>query len=429
MWQVTCNSNGNGRADGSVHLDHDYCSSVGSALSTSDGNADYERQLSDSDKCLSSNKDDVSKQQQQQHQQQQQQQRSSNLDNCRIAGKKLLSKYYRDSWTDHNSKKDSGLESGDVSDASEELPAPAVKQAVSISNTNTNTKTKSNEVTIGIGIGMGIGIGRHKEQQQDSLLKQTNNSIVSKLNNIKSVMKPSPVHEMKIRSALATSILQLRKGVITKTKPVLDGVNARRPGAYIVGMETGNPKVKQMVSVLKKPPNCATSTSSSTLISSNPKESIVTTTNSSNGEVQNIIVQEVEQVNEEEEELKKPVRRKLNLAEYRSRRDKNRSDNSRTNSPVQPMTLIYIHHVSTTTEPIKDDPENPVWSEREIVSVLKPKADIEEEKNRPKVVTHEIGIQTNETVFDSPAQTNTTVSNEKRFVSFRGLTVTDSSRK
>ncbi|XP_012268335.2 serine/arginine repetitive matrix protein 2 isoform X2 [Athalia rosae] len=385
---VTCNSNGNGRADGSVQLDHDYCSSASPITSCSESNAEFDRQCSDSEKFLSK-KDDSSKQSISQTV------RAAKFETgSRITGRKTLPKS-SDSWADHNSKKDSGLESGDVSDASEELPS-AVK----------SSGTKISE----------IAIERSKEPHQDSLLKQTNitttsttsiSTIVNNLCTSKTVTKPSPVHEMKIRSALATSILQLRKGVLTKTKPVLDIANGRRAGAYIVGMETGNPKVQQMVSVLKKPP---TGPPTTLAITSNPNESIVTTTNSSNGEVQNIIVQDFEQANED---VQKPVRKKLNLAEYRSRRDKNRSDNSRTNSPIQPMTLIYIHHVSTTTEPIKDDPENPVWSEREIVSVLKPKADVEEEKNRPKVITHDVGIQTNETVFNSPAKNNT-LNNEKR---------------
>lgn len=370
-------------------MDHDYCSSIGSALSSSESSNEYERLgSSDNEKCISLNKDDGSRQ----SSINQATARSSNLETVRVsAGRKLLSKYYGgDSWTDHNSKKDSGLESGDVSDASEELQ-PA-------------TKVIKKEVAI----------EQPKEQlQENSLLKQTN-VVPNKINQSKSVVKQSPVHEMKIRSALATSILQLRKGVLTKTKPVIDIGNGRKASAYIVGMEGGNPKVKQMISVLKKPP------ASSPALTSNPNESIVTTTNSSNSEVQNIIVQECEQQSNKEE-AKKPARRKLNLAEYRSRRDKNRSDNSRTNSPIQPMTLIYIHHVSTTTEPIKDDPENPVWSEREIVSVLKPKAEIEEEKNRPKPTTQDTGIQTNETVFDSPAKTNN-VNSEQRCVVFRVCT-------
>lgn len=183
---------------------------------------------------------------------------------------------------------------------------------------------------------------------------------------------------MKIQSALATSIMQLRKGVLTKTKSF-----------------DAPPKVTQMVSVLKNPPAATTPQK----VLGNLKESIVTTMNSSNSQVQNIIVQEAMDVDLPEETEKKPPRRKLNLAEYRSRREQTRSDGSRTNSPVQPMALVYIHHVSTNTEPINDDPENPIWSEREIVSVLKPKAEIEEEKVKPKPLTMDRSIQTNETVF------------------------------
>lgn len=187
-----------------------------------------------------------------------------------------------------------------------------------------------------------------------------------------------PVYEMKIQSALATSIMQLRQGVLTKTKS-FDAL----------------PKVTQMVSVLKNPPAATTPQK----VLGNLKESIVTTVNSSNSRVQNIIVQEAVDIEMPEETEKKPPRRKLNLAEYRSRREQTRSDGSRTNSPVQPMALVYIHHVSTNTEPINDDTENPIWSEREIVSVLKPKAEIEEEKAKAKPKTIDRGIQTNETVF------------------------------
>lgn len=260
-------------------------------------------------------------------------------------------------WSDSSSKKDSGLESGDVSDASEEQQP-------------TSSRLKKSPV--------------HQEPLTEAKKPMTHISVLDSSKKISLLNKPAPssavkpVHEMKIQSALATSIMQLRKGVLTKTK----------------SFDT-SPKVTQMVSVLKNPPAATTPQK----VLGNMKESIVTTMNSSNSRVQNIIVQEAVDIDLPQETEKKPPRRKLNLAEYRSRREQTRSDGSRTNSPVQPMVLVYIHHVSTNTEPINDDPENPIWSEREIVSVLKPKSEMEEEKARPKPLTVDRITQTNETVL------------------------------
>ncbi|XP_070160327.1 uncharacterized protein [Polyergus mexicanus] len=190
----------------------------------------------------------------------------------------------------------------------------------------------------------------------------------------KSSDKDSPVYL--IRSALAQNILRLRNDLSKNTSQINSTM--------------------QMVSVLKKPPNA----SQTLFLKSNSDENIVTTTISLNNEVQNIIVQDTQNSASDEQAKKQPFRKKLNLAEYRNRRDQNRSDNSRTNSPIQPMTLLYVHHVSTTTEPIKNDSENPIWSEREIVSMVKPKSDIDEEKNKSKPLMCDIGIQTYETVFE-----------------------------
>ncbi|XP_015597139.1 serine/arginine repetitive matrix protein 2 isoform X2 [Cephus cinctus] len=368
LLKIVANSpNASGRIDGSVQLDHDYCSSASSAISSSDSNSEYDRQSSDSEKT-SPIKDDGSRQSDYYIMY------TKNMEHARSVGRKNNTRRCGgERWTDNSSKKDSGLESGDVSDASEE-------------QTMTEAKVK------------GTAMDHARDQLKECQLKQTNSKTVNTVNSVNSVVsvnisnasnksanKPTPVYEMKIRSALATSILQLRKGVLTKTKSV-DG---------------GGHKVKQMVSVLKKPPNV----SQPLILSSNLNESIVTTTNSLNNKVQNIILQDISS-EITSEDTKRPPRKKLNLAEYRSRREQNRSDSSRTSSPVQPMTLVYIHHVSTTTEPIKDDPENPVWSEREIVSILKPKSEVEEEKVKPKPPTREIAIQTNETVFDCPSRTS-----------------------
>lgn len=206
------------------------------------------------------------------------------------------------------------------------------------------------------------------------------NKTLKETTTIATVKKSFP--EMKVRPTVATSILQTRKGVITKTKPI-EGP-------------------QKMISVLKKPPQ-----PSQTLICNKPNESIVTTTNSLNNEVQNIIVQTPQPIEaQESDKTLPPPRKKLNLAEYRSRREQNRSDNSRTNSPIQPMTLVYIYHASTTTHPIQTDHDNVIWSEREIVSILKPKSEIEETKVDAKPSVRDASIQTNETVFNQTPRSN-----------------------
>lgn len=237
-----------------------------------------------------------------------------------------------------------------------------------------------------------------KDCQKKICLKQShvlNDSLAVKLpKNMtvpsKSSDKDSPVYL--IRSALAQNILRLRNDLSKNTSQMNS--------------------TKQMVSVLKKPPNA----SQTQFLKSNSDENIVTTTNSLNNEVRNIIVQDTQDSALDEQAKKPPFRKKLNLAEYRNRRDQNRSDNSRTNSPIynSPMILLYVHHASTTTEPIKNDSENPIWSEREIVSMLKPKSDIDEEKNKSKPLMCDIGIQTYETVFEFSKKSDTTEGNDKR---------------
>lgn len=310
------------RVDGSVQLDHDYCSSN----FTNSASSDYGRQSNGSKKAGMMTKI-----------------LTHNRASCSLSKTKSTLKTLdrndllkrTGSWADNNSKKDSGLESGDVSDSSEDP-----------TQSNPTILTKAQP------------IAQTSTQSSRDTSLSINNSIIN---------KSGPVLEMKIRSALATSILQLRNGVLTKTKSI-DG--------------NTNLKGKQMISVLKKPP---------LIISNNLNESIVTTINSSNDEVQNIIVQDTSSVVHETE--KKPPRRKLNLAEYRTRRDAGRSDNSRTCSPIQKMDLVYYHHVCTSTDP--------VWAEKEIVSALKPRSEIEEEKTRPKPLSCEIAIQTYETGFNN----------------------------
>ena len=321
--------------EGSVQLDHDYCSN---------GNSPNSKSNKESSKLSTLEK--ITK-------------KTVKEDLPRLTQYEKLN---HDGWMDSNSRKDSGLESGDVSDASEE-------QTFITSPSATKLKCLLPE---------------NLKQNQLYLKKRDLNQAVESVPLVKKVNPPvssiNRTPEMKIRSALATSILQLRKGVLTKTKSV-EGT-------------------QKMVSVLKKPPQAT----QPPLITSNPNESIVTITNSSNNEVQNIIVRNPD-VDTQKDDVKKPPRKKLNLAEYRSRREQNRSDSSRTSSPIQPMTLVYIHHASSTTNPIKDDLGNLVWSEREIVSLLKPKIDVEEEKVRPKPPVREMFVQTIETVFSQIPRT------------------------
>lgn len=269
--------------------------------------------------------------------------------------------------TESNSKKDSGLESGEASDNSEEQAGVTTVNDIQV---NKSMKESQNETNC-----RKEALANEKNSHKINISNNTSNCVISHRQNIST---NNSISQMKMHSALTTNILQIQD-VVSKTKSI----------------KTGNQRIKQMVSVLKKPNIQAP------IVKVIPNESIVTTTNSLHDKVQNIIVQNNEKTCSEKDE-KRPPRKKLNLAEYRSRREQNRSDNSRTNSPVQPMKLIYVHHASTTTEPIKDDPQNLIWSEREIVSVLKPKQDIDEKKVCPKPSTCEIGIQTYETVFEFP---------------------------
>ncbi|KAF7400739.1 hypothetical protein HZH66_005923 [Vespula vulgaris] len=350
---VTNNANTRTIDGGLVQLDHDYCSNSNSTINNLSSNSEYERQSSDSEKTVS--KDNKS----------QQFDYHATVTNRTIVTQTKNFAKSEECRVNKNFKKDSGLEiEEEISDNSEEQLSCKSKR------TNGVKKQTSKQI---------------KECPKDTQLQEQNSKHSSSnllLENIPKAQnaplnKPTPVYEMKIRSALATSILQLRKDA-------LNNVRSIQPN-------------KQMVSVLKKPPNIV-----QPILTTNPNESIVTTTNSSNDEVQNIIIQNTQESSKEE--TKKPPRRKLNLAEYRSRREQNRSDSSRTNSPIQPMALLYVHHASTTTEPIKDNSGNLSWCEREIISVLKPKADLDEEKVKQKPPTSEMGIQTYETVFEFPTK-------------------------
>ncbi|XP_050481658.1 NK-tumor recognition protein-like isoform X4 [Bombus huntii] len=329
--KVTNNTKSKTIDGGLVQLDHDYCS-MNSCIKGLDNNT-YEKQSFSSDL------------------------NKSFMKNTEYS-------------TDSNSKKDSGLESGEVSDNNEEQSGVTT---VSDIQDNKPTKQLQNETKIC----RKETLASKGNCQQINISSNTTSCVISQN---KSTSTSNAIPQMKIHSALAANILQIRQDVLNKTKSI----------------KAGSQRTKQMVSVLKKPLNVQVP-----VVKTISNENIVTTTNSLHDKVQNIIVQNSVKTFIKEEE-KKPPRKKLNLAEYRSRREQNRSDNSRTNSPLQPMTLVYIHHASTTTEPIKDDPKNLIWSEREIVSVLKPKLDVDEKTVRPKPLTYDIGIQTYETVFEFP---------------------------
>jgi len=259
-----------------------------------------------------------------------------------------------------NSKKDNNLESADICDTNKLADFTLLnEQTHKINENRLESDQKDCQEKICL---------EQSRVSNDSLANKSKSAKVSS----KSSDKDSPVYL--IRSVLAQNILRSRNDLSKNTLPLSTPM--------------------QMVSVLKKPPNAQS------LLKSNSDENIVTTTNSLNNEVQNVIVQNTQDLASGEQAKKPPFRKKLNLAEYRNRRDQNRSDNSRTSSPIQPMTLLYVHHASTTTEPIKNDSEDPIWSEREIVSILKPKSDINEEKNKSKPLMCDIGIQTYETVFE-----------------------------
>ncbi|XP_076176418.1 uncharacterized protein LOC143151298 isoform X3 [Ptiloglossa arizonensis] len=355
---VTNNTKSRAIDGGLVHLDHDYCSNSNSS-SSSDSNSEYERQFSDSEKVtLFKN---YGWQPSHSHTACVKQTFSSHLDKT-VTKRKEYS-------TEGTTRKDDSLESSKVSD-NEEKSEGTVFNGVQV---NGFMKLKNEIKNCEKGV-----LTEQESNQNNNILSNISNCI----NQVHSESLNTSTQKMKIRSALATSILQLQRDVLRKTKTV----------------KTGTQKTKQMISVLKKPLNIQLP-----ILMTTSNESIITISNALNDKVHNIIVHDTEKTFPKEEESK-PPRRKLNLAEYRSRREQNRSDNSRTNSPIQPMTLVYVHHASTTTEPIKDDPGNLIWSEREIVSVLKPKIDIDEEKVRPKAVTCNVGIQTYETVFEFPSK-------------------------
>lgn len=228
--------------------------------------------------------------------------------------------------------------------------------------------------------------------QKETALKQShvssNSSSIKNINiNSNESPKFSSKLQMDIRSPLAKKILQSR-GILPK-----------------INIAQTNLKTQHMVSLLKNPPNV----SQSSFSTNNSNENIVTTTNSLNNEVQNIIVQNTQNTLQEEVKTD-PPRKKLNLTEYLNRKNKNTIPKIKS-----PMVLVYIYHAATKTElVVKDDPNNPeIWCEREIVSVLKDRLEIKEEKNKPKPPTCDAMVQTYETMFSTNTVEDVEI-NEKR---------------
>jgi hypothetical protein len=110
----------------------------------------------------------------------------------------------------------------------------------------------------------------------------------------------------------------------------------------------------------------------------------ISTTNEPNNKIQKITTQNIQ--NSQPQEMK-PIRKKLNLTEYRNRSKHNNYDNT--------AAVIYIHHSSTTTEAIKHNADNPVWVER--FTVLQ-----RQSERKIKPLSHDKGVQTNETSFGFP---------------------------
>ncbi|XP_078034696.1 uncharacterized protein LOC144468821 [Augochlora pura] len=340
---------------GLVQLDHDYCTSATSSMS--DSNSEYEKQSSDSEKTTPVK--DGDRQGTECH--------VMVTKSTIVRNENKILMQQRGLCIESSAKKDGISELNEINRDREEQVGTAVFNSVQV---NTCTKQQIEVESL--------------QETESSQCVNVSNKTINSINQCRNESSSHSTPEIKIRSALATSILQLQRGALNKTKCMNGEVQ----------------KTKQMISVLKKPLNVQPSS----VVISNTCENAVIINNDSNDQKQCIIIQNTDEKLTQEED-RKPPRKKLNLAEYRSRREQNRSDNSRTNSPIQPMTLVYIHHVSTTTEPIKDDFGSLNWSEREIVSILKPKGDVDEEKVHPKPTTCDVGIQTYETVFEFPPKT------------------------
>jgi len=140
-----------------------------------------------------------------------------------------------------------------------------------------------------------------KETQKETPLKQSQDSSNSStiknisVSNELSTVKPFP---LSINSALARRIIRSQRNVPIETN-----------------IAQTSPKT-QYISVLKNPPN-----SQSSSLTNNFNENTITITNGLNNEVQNIIVQNTQDTLPHEKE--KTNRKKLNLEEYRERKNKN----------------------------------------------------------------------------------------------------------
>lgn len=75
-----------------------------------------------------------------------------------------------------------------------------------------------------------------------------------------------------------------------------------------------------------------------------------------------------------------------------------------------------VYHASTMIEPLKNGQEmkDTFWCEREIISIVKKKSDIKEEKNKQKPSTCDIATEINEAIFKYLNSVDVEENDEKR---------------
>lgn len=171
------------------------------------------------------------------------------------------------------------------------------------------------------------------------------------------------ISKQPIRSALALSIIASRKA-------------ASNPTNILIEQDT----TKKMISVLKKQPNITQPTEI--------KENITINTDNFTSQMQDT-AENIPSPLPQEEKLPS---KKINLAQYRSRL-KTQPHNE--NSTI----LQYMHNAYTTTTPITDSFNNPIWSDKEVTSVAKPTSNKKEKIDKVKQPTCDIRIQTDESMF------------------------------
>ncbi|XP_014479461.1 PREDICTED: uncharacterized protein LOC106746862 isoform X2 [Dinoponera quadriceps] len=186
------------------------------------------------------------------------------------------------------------------------------------------------------------------------------------------INKAPATGDMNIQSVLARTILKSRQK------------------SFAMETQTG-PKALQLVSVLKKQQNSSTQCS---ILTKNIKESIVTTINSSNDEIKNIIQQDNTE-NIPVQETKKPIRKKLNLEEYRKKREFSNNSN-KTGISVQ-RKLVYLYNAYTMTKPFVEKGEE-IWSGCEIDTAIK--SVLDNDAGNTKLLNCDAAVQTYETIFE-----------------------------